>query len=176
MDGYDDANDMMNPHNGLPMGGMDGFDDDEIEYPDLDVDEEADVSTAKDGGVIKKVLAKGTGDERPDKGDEVVVHYTGTLLDGTKFDSSVDRGDPFKFRLGLGQVIKGWDQGLLGMKLGARPHTTHHRTLTHDPSSHTHAMCWHIFFGASARVVTWSPLSGLWCGRRRGAAGDHPGS
>ena len=120
MDGYDDANDMMNPHNGLPMGGMDGFDDDEIEYPDLDVDEEADVSTAKDGGVIKKVLAKGTGDERPDKGDEVVVHYTGTLLDGTKFDSSVDRGDPFKFRLGLGQVIKGWDQGLLGMKLGEK--------------------------------------------------------
>ena len=99
MDGYDDANDMMNPHNGLPMGGMDGFDDDEIEYPDLDVDEEADVSTAKDGGVIKKVLAKGTGDERPERGDEVVVHYTGTLLDGTKFDSSVDRGDPFKLSL-----------------------------------------------------------------------------
>ena len=93
MDGYDDANDMMNPHNGLPMGGMDGFDEDEIEYPDLDVDEEADVSTAKDGGVTKKVLAKGIGDERPEKGDEVVVHYTGTLLDGTKFDSSVDRGD-----------------------------------------------------------------------------------
>ena len=105
MDGYDDANDMMNPHNGLPMGGMDGFDEDEIEDPDLDVDEEADVSTAKDGGVIKKVLAKGTSDERPDKGDEVVVHYTGTLLDGTKFDSSVDRGDPFKFRLGLGPSV-----------------------------------------------------------------------
>ena len=120
MDGYDDANDMMNPHNGLPMGGMDGFDEDEIEYPDLDVDEEADVSTAKDGGVTKKVLAKGIGDERPEKGDEVVVHYTGTLLDGTKFDSSVDRGDPFKFRLGLGQVIKGRDQGVASMKKGEK--------------------------------------------------------
>ena len=124
MDGYDDANDMMNPHNGLPMGGMDGFDEDEIEYPDLDVDEEADVSTAKDGGVTKKVLAKGIGDERPEKGDEVVVHYTGTLLDGTKFDSSVDRGDPFKFRLGLGQVIKGWDVGVAGMRVGDKRRLT----------------------------------------------------
>jgi FKBP-type peptidyl-prolyl cis-trans isomerase FkpA len=53
-------------------------------------------------------------------GKRVEVHYTGWLTNGTKFDSSVDRGKPFGFQLGAGQVIKGWDQGVAGMKIGGK--------------------------------------------------------
>ena len=61
----------------------------------------------------------GTGVEAA-KGKSVEVHYTGTLADGTKFDSSHDRKKPFSFRLGAGQVIRGWDEGVAGMKVGGR--------------------------------------------------------
>jgi FKBP-type peptidyl-prolyl cis-trans isomerase len=53
-------------------------------------------------------------------GMNVSVHYTGWLTDGTKFDSSVDRGQPFKFQLGAGQVIRGWDEGVKGMRIGGK--------------------------------------------------------
>jgi len=53
-------------------------------------------------------------------GATVDVHYTGWLLDGTKFDSSVDRGKPFSFHLGAGEVIRGWDEGVAGMKVGGK--------------------------------------------------------
>lgn len=53
-------------------------------------------------------------------GQSVSVHYTGWLTNGTKFDSSVDRGQPFEFKLGAGQVIKGWDEGVAGMKIGGK--------------------------------------------------------
>lgn len=64
-------------------------------------------------------LKEGTG-ATPKSGQTVEVHYTGTLQDGTKFDSSRDRNQPFKFKLGVGQVIKGWDEGLSTMKVGGR--------------------------------------------------------
>jgi FKBP-type peptidyl-prolyl cis-trans isomerase FkpA len=61
----------------------------------------------------------GTGAEAT-MGKTAVVHYTGWLMDGTKFDSSVDRNQPFSFPLGAGQVIKGWDEGVVGMKVGGK--------------------------------------------------------
>ena len=62
-------------------------------------------------------LAEGSG-PAPKSGDQVHVHYTGWLTNGKKFDSSVDRGQPFTFVLGRGQVIRGWDQGVATMKVG----------------------------------------------------------
>lgn len=64
-------------------------------------------------------LVVGTGAEAVN-GKLVSVHYVGTLTDGTKFDSSKDRGEPFEFTLGVGEVIQGWDMGVLGMKVGGK--------------------------------------------------------
>ena len=64
-----------------------------------------DLTDDKDGGIIKEILTEGTGEERPAKGDKVTVHYVGTLLDGSKFDSSRDRGDKFTFTLGKGKLV-----------------------------------------------------------------------
>lgn len=68
--------------------------------------------------IIEDTLV-GTGAESKN-GDTLVVHYTGTLEDGTKFDSSVDRGQPFEFMIGQGYVIEGWEKGMLGMKVGGK--------------------------------------------------------
>ena len=65
------------------------------------------------------MLNEGDGDT-PHPGDNVSVHYTGYLVDGTKFDSSVDRNTPFEFVLGQGRVIKGWDEGVALLKVGSK--------------------------------------------------------
>ncbi|WP_448518451.1 FKBP-type peptidyl-prolyl cis-trans isomerase [Rhodoflexus sp.] len=70
-------------------------------------------------GLGIKILKEGDG-ELPPNGKNVIVHYTGYLEDGTKFDSSVDRGQPFSFGLGQGQVIKGWDEGIAKLKVGTK--------------------------------------------------------
>ncbi len=69
--------------------------------------------------LIIEDLTVGSGDEAV-AGKTVIVHYTGWLTNGSKFDSSKDRNDPFDFRLGAGQVIRGWDQGVAGMKVGGK--------------------------------------------------------
>jgi peptidylprolyl isomerase len=73
-------------------------------------------------GVDITIIEEGTGPAAA-KGNTVNVHYVGTLENGTKFDSSRDRNKPFSFTLGRGQVIRGWDEGFQGMKVGtkARP-------------------------------------------------------
>lgn len=74
-------------------------------------------------GLKIEELVVGTG-KTAQAGNTVSVHYTGWLTDGTKFDSSVDRGQPFSFTLGAGQVIPGWDQGVAGMKVGGQRRLT----------------------------------------------------
>lgn len=103
-----------------PVPVADDLDDklDDIESDAEEVGKE--IKLTADGGVIKKVLKVGEGWETPSKGDVVEVHYVGTLEDGSKFDSSRDRGDPFTFTLGTGNVIKGWDEGVKTMKKGEK--------------------------------------------------------
>lgn len=74
-----------------------------------------------------KDIKKGTGDE-VQSGDYITIHYEGVLENGVKFDSSYDRGKPFKTRIGVGLVIDGWDMGVIGMKVGGK------RKLTIPPS------------------------------------------
>ncbi|XP_060634032.1 peptidyl-prolyl cis-trans isomerase FKBP4 [Anolis sagrei] len=77
-----------------------------------------DITPKSDGGVLKVIKKEGTGTETPMIGDKVTVHYTGWLLDGTKFDSSRDRKDKFSFDFGKGEVIKAWDIAVGTMKIG----------------------------------------------------------
>ena len=75
------------------------------------------VTTSSGLQYIDEVVGSGPS---PEKGQKVVVHYTGKLTDGTKFDSSLDRNKPFSFTIGVGQVIKGWDEGVSTMKVGGK--------------------------------------------------------
>ncbi len=76
-------------------------------------------TTTTASGLVIEDLDAGSGDVA-EKGSMVSVHYTGWLTDGAKFDSSKDRNEPFDFPLGAGHVIRGWDEGVQGMKVGGR--------------------------------------------------------
>lgn len=69
-------------------------------------------------GLNVEIIKTSEREEKPKPGDMVTVHYTGKLTNGTVFDSSVQRNEPFKFKIGIGQVIKGWDEGVMGMCVG----------------------------------------------------------
>ena len=86
--------------------------------PILDNNDEQN-SEIKNDELKVEILNEGQG-KTAENGNNVSVHYIGMLEDGTKFDSSLDRGVPFDFDLGAGQVIKGWDLGVLGMKIGEK--------------------------------------------------------
>ena len=77
------------------------------------------MSTTTASGLVIDELSAGAGKVAA-AGQKVTVHYTGWLTSGEKFDSSKDRGDPFVFKLGAGQVIRGWDEGVQGMKVGGK--------------------------------------------------------
>merc|ERR1712066_26508 len=77
------------------------------------------IRASKKMGVEIKVITPGNG-QSPMPGNKVQVHYVGTLTNGNKFDSSRDRGKPFEFKLGQGQVIRGWDEGVAQMSLGEK--------------------------------------------------------
>ena len=86
----------------------------------VEADWGVDISPDKDKQLLKKILTPGSSRESPMIGDEVQVHYVGKLLNGDIFDSSVQRNEKFKFKLGQGQVIKGWDVGVATMTRGEK--------------------------------------------------------
>ncbi len=88
------------------------------EIPEIEV-----VADTTETGLIIQNIENGEGAEAK-AGDAVQVHYTGWLVNGKKFDSSVDRKKPFQFKLGAGEVIQGWDQGVQGMKVGGKRRLT----------------------------------------------------
>ena len=90
---------------------------DESNTSEVTMADDETITTAS--GLQIKMIVVGTGD-KAEVGKTAVVHYTGWLLDGTKFDSSVDRGTPFEFQLGAGRVIKGWDEGVATMNIGGK--------------------------------------------------------
>jgi len=90
-------------------------------------------NTMNKQGVQIEILKEGMGAVAKN-GDTVSVHYTGILENGTKFDSNVDRGIPFEFTLGAGQVIKGWDIGVEGMKIGEKRKLTIPSNLAYGPN------------------------------------------
>ena len=111
----------FSPDKALELSGEELSQDNDSGGLDMDMNnnefENQEISASESEELKTETLKQGTGEECKD-GDTVSVHYTGTLMDGTKFDSSLDSGQPFSFTLGAGRVIKGWDLGVVGMKIG----------------------------------------------------------
>ena len=78
------------------------------------------VQITDDGGVVKKIISHGDAGVKPEKCQKVSVQYEGRLEDGTVFDSSLTRGAPLEFQVGMGQVIKAWDEGICQLKKGSK--------------------------------------------------------
>ena len=94
----------------------------ELTITEVDAQQEITIDSMTDENtseLLVEDIEEGSGAEVK-SGDTVLMHYSGTLDDGTKFDSSYDRGTPLEFTVGVGQVIKGWDQGVPGMKVGGK--------------------------------------------------------
>ena len=89
-----------------------------------DFEDEHDIALTEDDGVRKMILVEGSKGDTPKKGDRVLVHYEGKLSDGTVFDSSYARNSPFGVNIGLGNVVKGWDIGIMSMELGEKAELT----------------------------------------------------
>lgn len=146
---------------GIPMGDeMDAGDD--VDFPAAapipKVGEEREIG--KDG-LKKKLLREGEGWEKPNSGDEVEVHYVGTLLDGTKFDSSVDRGTPFTFKLGQGDVIKGWDEGIKTMKKGEKAIFTIPPDLAYGESGSPPTIPGNSTLQFEVELISWSSVKDI---------------
>lgn len=90
--------------------------------------------TTTESGLVIEDLQEGDGPEAKGEGQTATVHYTGWLEDGTKFDSSVDRDDPFRFPIASQMVIKGWDEGIIGMKVGGKRKLTIPPDLGYGPA------------------------------------------
>ncbi|MBT8044933.1 MAG: FKBP-type peptidyl-prolyl cis-trans isomerase [Verrucomicrobiae bacterium] len=92
----------------------------ESPMPDEIIAEKYPNAETTESGLKYVVTEAGTGTDKPNKGQSVTAHYTGYLLDGSKFDSSVDRNQPFVFPVGMSMVIKGWDEAFLDMTKGEK--------------------------------------------------------
>ncbi|XWS09254.1 hypothetical protein CRYUN_Cryun40dG0070200 [Craigia yunnanensis] len=143
--------------NNMEEDEMDITEDDTVN-PILKVGEEKEIGKI---GLKKKLVKEGEGWETPAIGDEVEVHYTGTLLDGTKFDSSRDRGTPFKFKLGLGQVIKGWDEGIKTMKKGENAIFTIPPELAYGESGSPPTICPNATLRFDVELLSWTSVKDI---------------
>jgi len=101
-------------------GCVKGANDENVEGLQQEEDTGEQVVVETETTLQVEIIQQGEGEREVVANDVISVHYVGTLTDGTKFDSSIDRGEPFTFTVGIGQVIKGWDQGTQGMKVGEK--------------------------------------------------------